>query len=294
MHLIRFGEKGREKPGLWQNGSIVDLTTVFPEIPDIGESFFRNGWLDKVRAVKAPGAPMQVRFGCPVFRPGKIICLGKNYAAHAKETGLDMPTRPLLFCKTANALSGPFDPILMPKSSRQIDWEVELAVIIGKAGKRIEKAAAFDYIAGFSVLNDVSGRDAQFSEGQWFRGKSFDTFAPMGPALVTPEEIGGPENLQNLRLTTLVNGVTMQDGNTRDMIFQIPDILSDISEDITLMPGDIIATGTPAGVGFFREPPIVLKAGDVVSCSIEKIGTIENRVVAQYPPQHQNPIYPFF
>ncbi|MDX9785428.1 MAG: fumarylacetoacetate hydrolase family protein [Desulfobacterales bacterium] len=281
MHLIRFGEKGKERPGLWQHGNIVDLTAVFREIPDIGEDFFREGWLETVRAVKAPGTRMRVRIGCPVSRPGKIICLGKNYAAHAKETGLDMPKRPLLFCKTANALSGPFDSILMPQSSCQIDWEVELAVIIGREGKRITRAAAFDYIAGFSVFNDVSGRDAQFAEGQWFRGKSFDTFAPMGPALVTLDDIGGPEDLQRLRLTTVVNGVTMQDGNTREMIFTLPEIIADISQDITLMPGDIIATGTPAGVGFFRDPPILLKAGDVVTCAIEKIGAIENRVVAE-------------
>lgn len=278
MKLIRFGETGREKPGLWRDGRIVDLTAFFPDIPDIGEGFFTDGWLEKVKNVDAPGKAMDTRIGSPVCRPGKIICLGKNYAEHARETGLDVPTRPLLFCKTPNTLNGPFDSIRLPKSSSQIDWEVELAVVIGKAGRGISRENAYDYIAGFTVFNDVSGRDTQFAEGQWFRGKSFDTFAPVGPALVTLDEIGTPDAVENLQLKTRVNGVTMQDGNTRDMIFKIPDILADISEDITLVPGDIIATGTPSGVGFFRDPPIVLKSGDVVTCTIEKVGTIENRV----------------
>ncbi len=279
MKLVRFGEKGKEKPGLWQNGRIVDLTTIFPDIPDIGETFFRAGWLKRVQRVKASGQTMAVRIGCPIHRPGKIVCLGKNYAAHAKETGLDVPQRPLLFCKTANALNGPFDPILMPESSSQIDWEVELAVIIGQEGKRIRREEAFDVIAGVTVFNDVSGRDAQFADGQWFRGKSFDTFAPMGPYLVTLDEMGGAEAFQHLRLTTHVNGRIMQDGNTKDMVFSIPDIIADVSEDITLMPGDVIATGTPSGVGFFREPPITLNRGDVVTCCIESVGEIVNQVI---------------
>lgn len=278
MRLVRFGEKGKEKPGLWRDGRIVDLTIHLPGIPDIGESFFREGWLEKARKIEDPGRSMETRLGSPISRPGKIICLGKNYAEHAKETGLDVPNRPLLFCKTVNTLNGPFDPILLPKSSTQIDWEVELAVVIGKEGKRITSETAFDYIAGFMVFNDVSGRDAQFSDGQWFRGKSFDTFAPVGPMLVTPDELG-PQAIESLQLTTHVNGILMQDGNTRDLIFKVPEILADISEDITLLPGDIIATGTPSGVGFFRNPPILLKSGDVVSCRIEKIGTIENRVM---------------
>jgi 2-keto-4-pentenoate hydratase/2-oxohepta-3-ene-1,7-dioic acid hydratase in catechol pathway len=222
---------------------------------------------------------MDVRIGCPVSRPSKIICLGKNYAAHAQETGMDTPSRPLIFSKSANALTGPFDPILMPKSSTSVDWEVELAVVMGRGGKGIVREEAFDYIAGYTVLNDVSGRDLQFEDaGQWFRGKSLDTFAPVGPALVTPDEIGAPEAVHSLGLQTIVNGKVMQDGNTRDFIFKISDILADISEDMTLLPGDIIATGTPAGVGFFRDPPITLKVGDVVECRIEKIGAMVNRV----------------
>jgi 2,4-diketo-3-deoxy-L-fuconate hydrolase len=277
MKLVRFGQKGKEKPGLWKSGNIVDLTKIFPDIPDIGEAFFKEGWLTKVSRVTAAGENMQERLGSPVDRPSKIICLGKNYAEHAKEGGFENPDTPLIFCKTPNALSGPFDPIMLPKSSGQVDWEVELAVVIAKEGKRIKRKEALEYVAGYCVMNDVSGREAQFSDSQWFRGKSFDTFAPTGPFIVTPDEIG---DIHNLRLTAIVDGVIMQDGNTKDMIFDIPTIIENISEDITLLPGDIISTGTPAGVGIFRDPPVVLKPGNVVECRIEKIGSIINEVVA--------------
>ena len=276
MRLVRFGQKGKAKPGLWRDGKIVDLRKIFPEIPDISEAFFRGGWLEKVARVKDTGQKIEERIACPIHRPSKIICLGKNYAEHAKEGGFENPEKPLIFCKTPNALNGPFDPIILPKSSGQVDWEVELAVVIAKEGKRINRTDAFDYIAGFTVMNDVSGREAQFSDSQWFRGKSFDSFAPAGPVIVTVDEIG---DVNNLRLTAMVDGVIMQDGNTRDMIFDIPDIIENISEDITLFPGDIISTGTPAGVGIFRDPPVVLKPGNVVECRIEKIGSIINKVV---------------
>jgi len=276
MKLIRFGQKGKEKPGLWKDGRIVDLRNIFSEVPDIGEAFFRNGWLEKVSGIEDPGQKIDERIACPVHRPSKIICLGKNYAEHAKEGGFEKPEKPLIFCKTPNTLNGPFDPIVLPKSSGQVDWEVELAVVIGKEGKRINKKEALDYIAGYTVFNDVSGREAQFSDSQWFRGKSFDTFAPIGPYIVTLDEI---DDVHNLRLTAIVNGEIMQDGNTRNMIFDIPTVIENISEDMTLIPGDIIATGTPAGVGIFRDPPIVLKPGNVVECRIEKIGAIINEVV---------------
>ena len=276
MRLVRFGQKGKEKPGLWEAGNIVDLREIFPEIPDIGEAFFRENWIEKIAEIDDSGKKIQARIGCPIHAPSKIICLGKNYAEHAKEGGFENPEKPLIFCKTPNALSGPFDPIILPKSSGQIDWEVELAVVIAKQGKSIRKADAFSYIAGFTVMNDVSGREAQFSDSQWFRGKSFDTFAPAGPMLVTPDQI---ENIHNLRLVSKVDGRIMQDGNTRDMIFDIPTIIEDISEDITLIPGDIIATGTPAGVGIFRDPPVVLKPGNGVECCIENIGAIINKVL---------------
>jgi 2,4-diketo-3-deoxy-L-fuconate hydrolase len=276
MRLIRYGAPGDERPGLWSEGGIVDLRAIFPDIPDIDESFFKEGWLEKVGGVSAAPKKMDIRLGPPVARPSKIICLGKNYPEHAKEGGFDTPKAPLLFCKTPNALNGPYDPVLLPRSSDQIDWEVELAVVIGKAGKRIPASRALDHVAGYTVMNDVSGRRAQFAHSQWFRGKSFDTFAPLGPMLVTPDEIGDP---QDLRLTAKVNGRLMQEGSTRDMMFKIDAIIADVSEDITLAPGDIISTGTPAGVGIFRDPPVVLKAGDEVECWVEKIGALRNRIV---------------
>jgi 2,4-diketo-3-deoxy-L-fuconate hydrolase len=276
MKFVRFGEKGKEKPGLWKDGNIFDLKKIFPEIPDIGEMFFRGNWPEKIAGINDSGQIIKDRIGCPIHAPSKIICLGKNYAEHAKEGGFDKPDKPLIFCKTPNALNGPFDPIVLPKSSGQIDWEVELVIIIGKEGKRIPKSEAWGYIAGFTIMNDVSGREAQFSDSQWFRGKSFDGFAPIGPYIVTPDEIG---DVNNLRLTAKVDDEIMQDGNTRDMIFDVCTIIEDISEDITLIPGDIISTGTPAGVGIFRDPPVVLKPGNVVECYIENIGAIVNKVI---------------
>ena len=276
MRLVMFGEKGGERPGLLRGEHVVDLKKFFPGIPSIGEAFFEEGWPAKIESVDQPGEPLGARLGSPVLRPSKIICLGKNYAEHAKEGGFDNPASPLIFCKTPNTVSGPFDDILTPQSSGQVDWEVELALVIGRRGKAIDRAAALDHIAGYMVMNDVSGREAQFKDSQWFRGKAFDTFAPMGPALVTADEIG---DLGNLTLTARVNGETMQSGNTRDMIFDIPTIIANISQDITLVPGDVISTGTPSGVGIFRDPPVTLKSGDVVECSISEIGTIRNRVV---------------
>jgi len=280
MRLIRFGPKGMERPGIEIEGCIVDLRRYFPDIPDIGEAFFCNGWLDKVAGLDATGEPMTERLGCPLDRPSKIICLGKNYAEHAKEGGFDQPDKPLLFCKGSNALNGPYDPILLPRSCGKIDWEVELAVVIGREAKRIRKADARDVMAGVTIMNDVSAREAQFADAQWFRGKSLDSFAPLGPAIVTMEEIG---DIQNLQLTALVDGAVMQDGNSRDMIFDVATLIEFISEDMTLYPGDVISTGTPSGVGYFRNPPVVLTAGNVVECRIEKIGAIVNRVVDRLP-----------
>lgn len=276
MQLIRFGEPGKELPGLLQHDGIVNLRDHFPDIPDIDERFFVEGWPGRLADFKAPGHPGTLRLGPPLARPSKIICLGKNYGEHAREGGFDLPAAPLLFCKTPNTINGPFDPVILPVSSGQVDWEVELAVVIGRTGKAIPPQEALAYVAAVTVMNDVSAREAQFADSQWYRGKSFDTFAPLGPALVTLDEVG---DLQNLRLTATVNGRIMQDGNTRDMIFGVAEVIADISRDITLYPGDVIATGTPAGVGIFRDPPVVLAPGDVVECRIEKIGAIRNRFV---------------
>lgn len=277
MRFVRFGEKGKERPGIWNDGRIVDLRRRFPEIPDIGEAFFREEWPRRLRAVEDSGEAMTARLGPPVGAPSKIICLGKNYAEHAREGGFETPGAPLIFSKAPSALNGPRDPILLPTGSGRVDWEVELAVVIAREGKRIGRERALDYVAGYTVMNDVSGREAQFADSQWFRGKSFDTFAPLGPVLVTPDEIA---DVHALRLTALVDGRVMQDGSTRDMIFDVPALIENISEDITLLPGDIISTGTPAGVGIFRDPPVVLRAGNVVECRIEGIGALVNEVVA--------------
>jgi 2-keto-4-pentenoate hydratase/2-oxohepta-3-ene-1,7-dioic acid hydratase in catechol pathway len=276
MRLVRFGEKGKEKPGLLKGKNIVDLTLALPGVPDIGPEFFEGGFFEKAAAVTDAGKPFAGRIANPVTRPEKIICLGKNYLDHAKEGNMSVPEAPLLFCKTANTLNGPFDAVLIPKSSGQTDWEVELALVIGKGGKAISSKDALAHIAGYCVFNDVSARQAQFSDKQWFRGKSFDTFAPMGPCLVSPDEI---EDLDNLTLEARVNGELMQQGSTADLLFKIPFLIEFISADITLKPGDIISTGTPAGVGIFRNPPVVLCPGDVVECSISQIGSINNRFV---------------
>ncbi|MEW5908880.1 MAG: fumarylacetoacetate hydrolase family protein [Thermodesulfobacteriota bacterium] len=278
MRLVRIGTKGNETPGILKPEGVIRLRRIFPDIPDIGETFFRDGWLDKIMHIQEPIESVRVRFGCPVSRPSKIICLGKNYPEHAKEGGFEPPKKPLLFSKAPSSLNGPYDPILLPSGSGQVDWEVELALVIGKEGKRIKKDAALDYIAGFMIMNDVSGREAQFSDHQWFRGKSFDTFAPAGPSLVTFDEIQNP---YNLNLKALVNGVIMQEGNTSQMVFDIGAIMEFVSRDITLIPGDIISTGTPSGVGVFRNPPVFLKEGDVVECIIEGIGSLVNRIAVE-------------
>ena len=279
MKIIRFGLLGNEYPGLLHKESIVDLRQYFPEIPDVGPAFFEGGWLDKIRTIDGPGTISEARLGCPIVGSSKIICLGKNYREHAEEGGFDIPKEPLLFSKAPSTLNGPFDPIVLPHSSGQVDWEVELAVVIGRQCKRIKAADAGDVIAGYTVMNDVSARQAQFSDGQWFRGKSFDSFAPLGPVIVTPDELG---DVSNLGLTAKIDGTLMQEGNTADLIFEIPYLVEYISRDITLMPGDIISTGTPSGVGIFRDPPIVLAAGNVVECRIDHIGALRNPVVA--PP----------
>lgn len=277
MRIVRFGLSGNEYPGLLLKESIIDLRQYFPDIPDVGPAFFQDGWLDRIRKIDGPGTIAGARLGCPITAPSKIICLGKNYREHAEEGGFDIPEEPLLFSKAPGALNGPTDPIILPESSGQVDWEVELAIVIGRKGKRIKAADADAFIAGYTIMNDVSARQAQFSDGQWFRGKSFDSFAPMGPAIVTPDELG---DASNLRLSSRVDGAIMQTGSTADLIFDIPYLIEYISQDITLLPGDVISSGTPSGVGIFRDPPIVLTAGNIVECRIERIGSLRNAVVA--------------
>ncbi len=218
-----------------------------------------------------------VRMLAPVPRPGKLICIGLNYRDHAAESKMKIPERPVVFSKFTTSVLPPNDAVVLPETSQQVDYEAELAVVIGRRGRNIELESAYDYVLGYTIVNDVSARDFQFADGQWQRGKSCDTFAPMGPAIVTSDEISDPHKLFiRLRL----NGETMQDSNTDQLIFGVPQLIAFLSETITLEPGDVIATGTPAGVGFARTPPVFLRHGDVMQVEIEKIGTLESSVVA--------------
>jgi 2-keto-4-pentenoate hydratase/2-oxohepta-3-ene-1,7-dioic acid hydratase in catechol pathway len=231
---------------------------------------------DPRSALKGLLSPIEnARLRPPLLRPEKIICVGRNYAAHARERGDDIPTQPIFFLKSLNTLCGPGDPIQLPPNSSQVDYEAELAVVIGKRGKQIPEGRAYEHIAGYTVLNDVTARDMQSADQQWFRGKSCDTFAPLGPWLVTTDEIPDPHSL---RISLTLNGQTMQDSTTRNMIFSIPFLVSYLSQSLTLEPGDILSTGTPEGIGGSRTPPVFLKSGDTVSVTVEKIGTLTNTV----------------
>jgi 2-keto-4-pentenoate hydratase/2-oxohepta-3-ene-1,7-dioic acid hydratase in catechol pathway len=212
----------------------------------------------------------------PIARPDKITCIGLNYADHAREQGVEPPAAPIFFLKSHNTLCGPGDPIRLPPNSTQVDYEAEFAVVIGKRGRRIAESEAHKYIAGYTILHDVSARDMQFGDKQWYRGKSCDTFAPTGPWIVTTEEIPDPHNL---RISLSLNGETMQDSNTSNLIFKVPFLVSYLSQSLTWEVGDLISTGTPRGVGVFRKPPVFLKPGDTVSISVEGIGTLTNPVV---------------
>ena len=213
----------------------------------------------------------------PAVYPGKILAIGRNYADHAAEGGSDLPKAPLLFNKLPNALSAHNLPIVLPQISQQVDYEAELAVIIGRRATRVDEARAFEYVFGYSLINDVSARDLQFGDGQWTRGKSLDTFAPLGPFITTRDEV---QDVQSLKIEGLLNGKVMQTSNTSRMIFKVAHLISYLSQGITLEPGDVIATGTPDGVGIFRKPPVLLKPGDVFEVKIEKLGTLRNTVVA--------------
>ena len=214
----------------------------------------------------------------PVPRPGKLICIGLNYRDHAKEANLPVPEKPILFSKFSSAVIAPGEPVVIPRTSQKVDYEAELAVVIGRRAKHVTADRAYDYVLGYTAFNDVTARDFQFADGQWQRGKSCDTFAPMGQTIVTTDTIPDPQKL-SIKLT--LNGETMQDSNTDQMIFSVPRLIEFISESITLEPGDVIATGTPAGVGFARKPPVFLKPGDQMEIYIEGMGGLGNPVVAE-------------
>lgn len=279
MKLIRFGKNEQEKPGVHMDGKNYDVSAF---VSDYNESFFANDGLKQLAQVVTNEKLVEIdtneRIGSPIARPSKIVCIGLNYAKHAKETGANIPTEPILFMKSTTSLTGPYDQIIIPKNSVKTDWEVELAVVMGKKASYVSEQDAMQYVAGYVLHNDVSEREFQLERGgTWDKGKGCDTFAPLGPWMVTPDEIPNPHQL---RLWLSLNGKMMQDGNTDDLIFNIPQLISYLSHFMTLLPGDVISTGTPAGVGLGFTPNIYLKEGDIVELGIDGLGVSKQTVVA--------------
>lgn len=274
MQLLRFGQAGQEKPGVQINGHRKDLSGHFS---DWDRSFFNAGGLQQLQTLldsspALPDVPEDARWGSCVARPGKVLCIGLNYSDHAEESGMAIPEEPILFQKGSNTVVGPYDPVIIPRGSQKTDWEVELGIVIGKDARYLSSIEEADnYIAGYCISHDVSERAFQLERGgQWTKGKSCDNFNPLGPYLVTADEIADVHNLQ-MRLS--VNGQLMQNGNTRTMIFNCQYIVHYLSQFMTLEAGDVISTGTPPGVGLGMKPPVYLKAGDVVELSIEGLGS---------------------
>lgn len=273
MKLVRFGEPGKEKPGVLIGDDIFDVS-AFGE--DFGETFFANDGIDRLsrwlgQNKNLPKVDRAVRLGTPFTRPSKIICIGLNFSDHAKETGAQLPSEPIIFFKATSALTGPNDNVVIPRNSVKTDWEVELAVVIGKKCSYVEEKDALNYVAGYCLHNDYSEREFQLERGgQWVKGKSCDTFAPMGPFMATKDEI---RNLDDMKMWLKVNGATYQNGNTANMVFKVPFLVSYLSEFMTLLPGDVISTGTPAGVGLGFKPPIFIRKGDIIELGIDGLGS---------------------
>jgi 2,4-didehydro-3-deoxy-L-rhamnonate hydrolase len=281
MRLIRFGDAGKEKPGLLgKDGARVDASGFGA---DYDEAFFGGGgsaelgrWAEK-DGVSAPRVAASVRLGPPVCRPSKIVCIGLNYRDHAAESKMEIPKEPVIFFKATTSLVGPNDALVIPRKATKVDWEVELAVVIGKKALYVEKEKALDYVGGYALHNDYSERSFQLERGgQWVKGKSADTFAPLGPFLATPDELG---DVSRLPMWLKVNGQVRQKGTTANMIFDVATLVAYVSEFMTLLPGDVISTGTPAGVGLGMSPPQYLRAGDVVELGIEGLGESRQEVV---------------
>jgi len=281
MKLIRFGNIGSEKPGVILNNKRLDVSQF---VDDYNERFFGSdgiitlqNWLIE-NALQCPEIPSSTRLGPPLSRPSKIVCVGLNYAGHAKESGMEIPKQPILFFKATSAIVGPNDDLIIPRKSVKTDWEVELAIVIGKKASYVEESDAYEHIAGYVLHNDYSEREFQIEHGgQWVKGKSADTFAPIGPFIATKDEIPDPNNL-NLWLK--LNGEIVQNSNTSDLIFKVPRLISYISLYMTLLPGDIISTGTPSGVGMGFKPSRYLKPGDAVELGVEGLGTSKQNVKA--------------
>lgn len=282
MKLIRFGAPGAEKPGVEADGVRYDVSGL---TGDYDEDFFAAGGIavlqESFDPATAPVVSQEVRLGPPVKRPGKLICIGLNYRKHAAESGMEAPKEPVVFFKASSSIVGPNDHIVIPRNSQKTDWEVELAVVIGKRASYIGREEALDYVAGYVLHNDVSEREFQLERGgQWVKGKSCDTFAPLGPYLVTRDEVPNPNNL---RLWLTLNGKKVQDGNTTDFIFNVQEVISYLSQFMSLMPGDVISTGTPEGVGLGFKPPVYLRAGDVIELGIDGLGTARQEVINWTP-----------
>jgi 2,4-diketo-3-deoxy-L-fuconate hydrolase len=284
MRLIRYGEPGRERPGLLlPDGKRIDASG-FGGGSDYDEAFFGSGGLERLarwlarEGGTAPALPADVRLGPPLCRPSKIVCVGLNYREHARESGMAIPQEPVLFFKATSAIIGPNDDVIIPKGSSKTDWEVELAVVIGRRAGYVERGDVLrgGHVAGYLLHNDYSERSFQMERGgQWVKGKSCDTFAPLGPFLATPDEI---PDVHDLRAWLKVNGQIQQQGSTRDLIFDVPTLVHYISQFMTLLPGDIISTGTPAGVGHAQKPPRYLVDGDEVELGIDGLGSSRQRL----------------
>jgi 2,4-diketo-3-deoxy-L-fuconate hydrolase len=281
MKLIRFGDPGKEKPGICIDGNYYDVSGF---IKDYDEVFFANGglphlgWMTEQHKTMLPKIPVGSRLGAPIARPSKIVCIGLNYSDHAKETKATLPPEPVIFMKATTAIVGPFDDVVIPRDSVKTDWEVELAVVIGQKASYVSEANAMEHVAGYLLHNDISERAFQLERsGTWDKGKGCDTFAPLGPWMVTKDEIA---DVDNLRLWLKVNGKLMQDGTTANLLFNIPFLVSYTSQFMTLLPGDIISTGTPAGVGLGFNPPVYLQPGDIMELGIDGLGESKQKCVA--------------
>jgi 2,4-didehydro-3-deoxy-L-rhamnonate hydrolase len=280
MKLIRFGEAGKEKPGVIINDAWFDVSEY---IFDYDEKFFENDGLSLLKTIISEKTLKEIsrdiRLGPPIYKPSKIICIGLNYSDHATESKMQLPPEPVIFFKATTAIVGPNDDLIIPKNSKKTDWEVELAVVIGKKTSYVDEVVALNHVAGYLLHNDYSEREFQLERaGQWVKGKSCDTFAPLGPYLATPDEI---PDVNDLRLWLTVNGTMMQDGNTKNLVFKIPHLVSYLSQFMTLLPGDIISTGTPAGVGLGQKPePVYIKPGDVIELGIHGLGSSRQKAIA--------------